>query len=322
MRYLGFFILPVAATYLLNHPSVARHADDNDVCYFLDGSVSTWSYRCDNGTSGHSACCQPGATCWSNGVCQYVDEGVQDWLRVGCTDKTWKDPACLDQCQEQSPDTSTGIRPCDGIDKGNRYCCDTGTYGVACCDNDANIFVLGDTLPTVVAEMPLISQDDDDNDDDDGDSSAAVGAAAALQNQNQNHVNLGLGLGLGLPAAAAAAAILGALWWRNRGRKRGDDTTDEEGETGDGHGDRDGDEDGDGEEKPPPYQSAELDSSPVDVFEMGGSSASMQGSGAEGPPPPPVYQGMVPGGAYGSSSSGPPPRELPGESFRRQELPT
>jgi len=68
-------------------------------CYYLDGSTDVNAgVRCDNSTTGNSACCQPGAVCYSNGVCQQSNGGVQDYLRVGCTDRTWKDPACLDQC--------------------------------------------------------------------------------------------------------------------------------------------------------------------------------------------------------------------------------
>ena len=73
-------------------------------CYFLNGAPSLNSYRCDNSTAGHSTCCQAGAVCYSNGVCKVMNEGIQDWQRVGCTDPTWKDPACLDQCQKcESP---------------------------------------------------------------------------------------------------------------------------------------------------------------------------------------------------------------------------
>ncbi len=69
-------------------------------CYFLNGAPSLNSYRCDNTTSGHSTCCQAGAVCYSNGVCKVTNEGIQDWQRVGCTDPTWKDPACLDECSK------------------------------------------------------------------------------------------------------------------------------------------------------------------------------------------------------------------------------
>jgi hypothetical protein len=68
-------------------------------CYYLDGSTDqNAGYRCNNATTGHSSCCAAGGLCYSNGVCQQSNNGVQDYLRVGCTDRTWKDSACLDQC--------------------------------------------------------------------------------------------------------------------------------------------------------------------------------------------------------------------------------
>lgn len=76
-------------------------ADDDmpTTCYVLNGSPNgNAGYRCDNSTSGNSACCGIGATCYSNGVCKQMNGAVQDWLRVGCTDPSWQDPACLNQC--------------------------------------------------------------------------------------------------------------------------------------------------------------------------------------------------------------------------------
>lgn len=75
-------------------------ATSNDTCYNIDGSVSTSSFRCDNATTGHTTCCEPGAVCYSNGVCQTINSGVEDYQRVGCTDRTWQDAACLDECSQ------------------------------------------------------------------------------------------------------------------------------------------------------------------------------------------------------------------------------
>lgn len=69
-------------------------------CYVLSGIAKIDAgYRCNNATTGHSSCCAAGAVCYSNGVCQQSNGPVQDYLRVGCTDPTWSDPACLQQCE-------------------------------------------------------------------------------------------------------------------------------------------------------------------------------------------------------------------------------
>jgi hypothetical protein len=53
------------------------------VCYSLDGKSKRVSgYRCDNSTTGHSTCCDPGAICYSNGVCQQSNGPVQVWCGV------------------------------------------------------------------------------------------------------------------------------------------------------------------------------------------------------------------------------------------------
>ena len=71
-------------------------------CHFLDGSVAKEAWPCDNSTSGASSCCPAGATCYSNGVCQDEKDGVNDWLRVGCTDPDWPEP-CLNECTDCNP---------------------------------------------------------------------------------------------------------------------------------------------------------------------------------------------------------------------------
>jgi hypothetical protein len=74
-------------------------ANTPTLCYVIDGEHNlNAGYRCDNGTTGHSTCCAAGATCYSNGLCVQMNGQVQDFLRVGCTDPTWQDPACLDKC--------------------------------------------------------------------------------------------------------------------------------------------------------------------------------------------------------------------------------
>ena len=91
---LALLHLPASTTEAAKGPASSPRA-----CYWVDGSVSKISWPCNTATTGHSTCCHPGATCYSNGVCKFVlPRGNLDWLRVGCTDPTWEDPACLKQC--------------------------------------------------------------------------------------------------------------------------------------------------------------------------------------------------------------------------------
>lgn len=117
-----------------------------------------------------------------------------------------------------APGSSAGIRPCDGIDEGTHYCCvkpGDGIAGNACCKNSTNLFVLGNSIPTVVAQMPL-SQ-----------TTSATGTPTAAptgggesndSSSNTTAIGLGVGLGVGIPLAVA---IAGAIWFFTR-RSRGD----------------------------------------------------------------------------------------------------
>lgn len=89
---LTFLLLPLLA------PIVFAQGGSTQ-CYVIDGAAADNSgYRCDNSTTGNSACCAAGATCYSNGLCKQDNGPTVDYLRVGCTDQTWEDPACLNQC--------------------------------------------------------------------------------------------------------------------------------------------------------------------------------------------------------------------------------
>jgi hypothetical protein len=87
-------------------------------------------------------------------VCEKIDHGITDWIRLGCTDPTWQDPACLSVCLHNGGG-GLGVRPCDGM-AGDRYCCDyvPGDPGnMSCCQDSANIFQW--KAASVIATMPL-----------------------------------------------------------------------------------------------------------------------------------------------------------------------
>lgn len=118
-----------------------------------------------------------------------------------------------------APSSTAGIRPCDGITSGNHYCCDTGEYGVgsyACCDNTTDIFVLGSSIPSVLAQMPLSRTSTTSTASATRTSTGShknKGAHAALK---ETAVGVGVGLGVGIPLAVAVGGILWFLIWRSR----------------------------------------------------------------------------------------------------------
>ncbi|KAI0885577.1 uncharacterized protein GGS22DRAFT_161267 [Annulohypoxylon maeteangense] len=206
-------------------------ASEFQTCYRIDGAALEPIFRCDNHTTGHSSCCMPGEVCWSNGVCHGKTGGVDDWLRRGCTDYSWRSTACFDVCPWYVGVFGIGVRPCGGINESNQYCCDDGSTGdgsFACCNNDTKVFQYNNitTLPTIIATIPL--------NDKAPTSSSTVGSISTKSTSSQaaststsssgsgssggssNAVAIGVGLGVGLPAAAAIFAGVGFMIWRSR----------------------------------------------------------------------------------------------------------
>ncbi|KAI2638867.1 hypothetical protein GGS26DRAFT_602471 [Hypomontagnella submonticulosa] len=209
-------------------------------CFKIDGTVQEDSFRCDNGTIGHSACCSQGEVCWSNGVCHVINNGAEDWLREGCTDPTWEDLACFDVCpwflgRPIDGRRAVGVRPCDGIDIGIRYCCDNGTTGLgsfACCNDESQIFQYNNltVLPTILATIPVrenlaittatipnnatianeTPRPTSEMSTPINATSTGSASPATDSNNSTTSIALGAGLGAGLPVAAI---IIGGIWF-------------------------------------------------------------------------------------------------------------
>ncbi|ROW18255.1 hypothetical protein VPNG_00229 [Cytospora leucostoma] len=128
-----------------------------------------------------------------------------------------------------APSSTAGIRPCDGITEGNHYCCDTGEDGVgsyACCDNSTDIFVLGSSIPSVLAQMPLSQTSTSTTASATGTSSSTSTATHRSEHKSgssgldETAVGVGVGLGVGVPLAVAVGGIIWFLTWRSRRKER------------------------------------------------------------------------------------------------------
>ncbi|CZR54969.1 uncharacterized protein PAC_04854 [Phialocephala subalpina] len=209
-------------------------------CYLPDGTLAPGAYRCNNATSGHSTCCEIGSVCWSNGVCQKVSNGVIDWIRLGCTDPTWNDPACLHACMSITQN-ALGVRPCDGIG-GTNYCCDltpNDPGDLSCCSTSAQLFsVPAATIEATVPAQKVIATSADisslsstasasttmstsatPTSNTASATSTSTSAAATSTNSGSSGLSTGAqaGIGVGVAAVAIGAGALGFLfWWRRR----------------------------------------------------------------------------------------------------------
>ncbi|KAE8451038.1 hypothetical protein EG329_004710 [Mollisiaceae sp. DMI_Dod_QoI] len=194
-------------------------------CYVVDHQANRDAgFRCDNTTTGHSACCGSGATCYSNGLCKQDNGDFVDYLRVGCTDPTWQASECLDQCTIYANSSTAGVRYCDGdITQTTSYCCDDGSSGVgsfACCNTAADIFQISPAA-TVLAQMPLsqlTTTTTSATSSATRTSSTTTSAAATTSASSGGGSSDGaaIGAGVGVPMGLIALGGIGYLFWRRR----------------------------------------------------------------------------------------------------------
>ena len=82
------------------------------VCYNQENNEDQTIFPCTD-ASGNltvAACCYPGHSCASNGLCVAppADKPITPYFRGGCTVENWNDPGCPRQClSSMSPDTPT-----------------------------------------------------------------------------------------------------------------------------------------------------------------------------------------------------------------------
>ncbi|KAI9679643.1 MAG: hypothetical protein M1829_001605 [Trizodia sp. TS-e1964] len=89
---------PTTATTMVTLTSTTQAPRQGRACYWPDGSVDTESIPCNPDDTVHSMCCQGGgkAACLDNGLCLWLQDRSVD--RNSCTDKGWKDGACMKIC--------------------------------------------------------------------------------------------------------------------------------------------------------------------------------------------------------------------------------
>lgn len=130
---------------------------------------------------------------------------------------------------------AVGVRPCDGIDIGIRYCCDNGTTGLgsfACCNDESQIFQYNNltVLPTILATIPVrenlaittatipnnatianeTPRPTSEMSTPINATSTGSASPATDSNNSTTSIALGAGLGAGLPVAAI---IIGGIWF-------------------------------------------------------------------------------------------------------------
>jgi len=75
------------------------------VCYHISGQIGKSFAPCDHdavAAGKHTNCCTEGYLCLSNGMCRSANltSATNYFWRIGCTDKTFMDPACGRYCTQ------------------------------------------------------------------------------------------------------------------------------------------------------------------------------------------------------------------------------
>ncbi|KAF8865292.1 hypothetical protein BDZ45DRAFT_796608 [Acephala macrosclerotiorum] len=213
----------VVASFLVSSPfllsSVAALVT---TCYVVDGDAnSNAGFRCDNSTTGHSACCAAGATCYSNGLCKQDNGDIVDYLRVGCTDPTGT--------LQHANSSSAGVRWCGSdITETTSYCCDDGSTGAgsfACCNTQSDIFQISPAA-TVLAQMPLSQLTTTTTSATTSATSSASTTTSAAATTSASSPGGGssngaaIGAGISVPVGLLALAGIGYFWRRRRNPKQ------------------------------------------------------------------------------------------------------
>ncbi|KAI9872105.1 MAG: hypothetical protein M1830_002060 [Pleopsidium flavum] len=202
-------LLTFGIVVLSSLPSVQSVSQDK--CYFPSGQPATGltPRKLNPADQGHFACCFPNEVGLSNGLCYGGLFGIV--YRGGCTDATWKDPACPQICLKTAPDSHVHMIFCPG----KPFSCDWST-----CNNAIEYYnwtraqvigVQSATLSTASATDTIAAIATSGTPLDECSNCPGKGAPPKT-------MGLGVGLGMGLPLLAATACL--TILWQLERRKR------------------------------------------------------------------------------------------------------
>ncbi|OAL55167.1 hypothetical protein IQ07DRAFT_594910 [Pyrenochaeta sp. DS3sAY3a] len=203
----------------------------------------------------HSVCCAVGDTCLTNGLCakkEWINK--RNWyIRDGCTDKTWQDPACPKYCGSIEPDRNTGlVMQCPGQDS---WCCAIvggslndwprrDDINTTCCSRDdltfsavkpvaytivgvANMVEFSTESQQPLSTIPILSttvQTASATPADSSDIPTISGDAQQSASSAGLSTGAKVGLGVGIPVALIGLAAITIIFWlrRRQNAKAGD----------------------------------------------------------------------------------------------------
>ncbi|CAI6091816.1 unnamed protein product [Clonostachys chloroleuca] len=127
-------------------------------CYYPSGKLAPNDTPCRDDTS-NSVCCGQSYACLSNGICQatgfqLLKPGATEFVRGGCTDKTWRSSSCPSFCVDTNVDNlagGMGIAKCPNTSKDMYWCINKNQGSVNCTEQQNVLFFPG--TPTVITTI-------------------------------------------------------------------------------------------------------------------------------------------------------------------------
>ena len=134
-------------------------------CYFPGGTLATNDTPCRDDKK-NSVCCRQGYACLSNGLCQATGEepqkpGATEFVRGGCTDKSWRSSNCPLFCMNPDKENTAGgmgLAKCENAKQDVYYCINSDQEDVSCEDSIGVIFFPGEhnvTCLLLIRELTL-----------------------------------------------------------------------------------------------------------------------------------------------------------------------
>lgn len=98
-------------------------------CYFPNGRLAHNDSPCRDDTE-NSVCCGQGYACLTNGICQATGEelqkpGASEFVRGGCTDKSYRSSSCPQFCSDPLQDNvggGHGLARCQDEERDMYFC--------------------------------------------------------------------------------------------------------------------------------------------------------------------------------------------------------
>lgn len=160
VHVLGFGVLTLLLVAFPSWPGAEA------ACYYPSGRLAPNDTPCRDDTT-HATCCGQGYACLSNGICQATGDearkpGATEYVRGGCTDKTWRSSSCPLFCIDEDADLldgGNGIWKCDNTNDDLYFCINSRSAKEASCEKRTNVLFFAGMCAVRASAAPSLAYD-------------------------------------------------------------------------------------------------------------------------------------------------------------------